>query len=477
MSVKEAAHGDAPQNQSGRWIIGIGSLILFALIGLAGYRFTAANPGPAFASVVNRMMMLACGSLIGGAVGLGLYGKSQARLRALTAQHAADQYALEQERDQMRAIVRGVAARLAEEQEQKLRILAAMGQGLIGLNAQGAIQLVNAAAERLLGWTEAELLGQPLHDRLHLPRGSEAICVPEKCVLLATLQGQVTPHETYDTFLCKGARQLPVAYRCAPVWRGEEFAGALIVFEDISERLIAARALDEYGERVAEQNEQLQDYCAELQTTQAELEAHARALTETNAQVLAANAALERLATTDGMTGLANHRAFQEQLRSLWVSEAETQASLPLSVLLIDVDHFKQYNDTYGHPAGDAVLRVVAKRMLAQVRASDLVARYGGEEFAILLPQTGGREAYRIAERLRASIAEQPFADTGASVTISLGAATVEKGRKNAIGFETPDEVIAAADRALYRAKRAGRNRICTVPPLPEEAEDTPRAA
>jgi len=166
----------------------------------------------------------------------------------------------------------------------------------------------------------------------------------------------------------------------------------------------------------------------------------------------------ERLATTDGLTGLLNRRTLATQLVAR-VREAQRYRR-PLSLLLIDVDHFKKVNDTHGHPAGDAVLRGVAAVARAQARETDLVARYGGEELAVVLPETDAAGARAIAERLRAAVESTAHAsDQGAlRVTVSVGVATWPGGGQN------PDELLTTADRALYRAKQTGRNRVESGP-------------
>jgi diguanylate cyclase (GGDEF)-like protein len=170
----------------------------------------------------------------------------------------------------------------------------------------------------------------------------------------------------------------------------------------------------------------------------------------------AANERLARLAETDGLTGLHNHRSLQQHLQR--EIERSKRNHLPLSLLMIDVDHFKQYNDRHGHPAGDEILRQLARLMDADRRTNDLCARYGGEEFVMLLVDTGKHTAAHVAERLRRHVATHdfPHADTqpGGRLAISVGVASYPTDATCAA------ELVEAADQALYQAKRQGRNRV-----------------
>ena len=168
------------------------------------------------------------------------------------------------------------------------------------------------------------------------------------------------------------------------------------------------------------------------------------------------NARLSELAITDGLTGLYNHRHFRERLTL--ELERSNRTGLPVSVLMIDVDSFKLYNDRHGHLAGDNALRGVSKVLQSGRRANDIVARYGGEEFAIVLVNVAAASAKEVAERVANQIAEFPF-EFGATqplgrLTISIGVATAP-----ADGLD-PASVLLAADRALFAAKAAGRNSV-----------------
>ncbi|MBT9494508.1 MAG: GGDEF domain-containing protein [Paucibacter sp.] len=166
------------------------------------------------------------------------------------------------------------------------------------------------------------------------------------------------------------------------------------------------------------------------------------------------------LAMKDMLTGLANRRAISDQLQST-VARAQRQGQY-LSVLMLDIDHFKRVNDNYGHQAGDVVLRAVALALQSRLRAQDQIGRFGGEEFLAILPDTSLEGALVLAEALRAAVEATPT-QWGAhriSTTISIGV------RGGAItGADTADSLVAAADAALYRAKQGGRNRVEASPP------------
>lgn len=187
----------------------------------------------------------------------------------------------------------------------------------------------------------------------------------------------------------------------------------------------------------------------ELASANARLRDHDLRLRQLNFQ-------LQQLVHTDDTTGLFNKRRLLEQL-DLEIARTKRYGEI-LSCLMLDLDHFKLINDTHGHQAGDEVLRQIGARFRQRLRVTDFVARYGGEEFTILLPCTDASGARRVAESLSSAIRNREFTIPNArvSLTISIGIACCTK-------FDRLDsqQVILEADRALYRAKRAGRDRIC----------------
>ena len=169
---------------------------------------------------------------------------------------------------------------------------------------------------------------------------------------------------------------------------------------------------------------------------------------------------LKLLGLLDPLTGIHNRRYFDERLdeeisRTLRQNKA-------LSCLFLDIDHFKQFNDVYGHHVGDLVLKEVAKLIKIQMRQSDVLARFGGEEFAVLLVQTNKRAATEIAERIRQQIAAHQISlgDSTLAVTISIGCSTLDSNAPNLVTTQASQQLLARADEALYRSKQQGRNQV-----------------
>jgi diguanylate cyclase (GGDEF)-like protein len=212
----------------------------------------------------------------------------------------------------------------------------------------------------------------------------------------------------------------------------ERVAALEILSRQVVAQLELHRVALELKQEIANRDvylEQLQGYQLELEKT---------------------NRDLQRASLTDGLTGIANRAAFDRRLEEE-VYRAKRYKT-ELSLVMIDVDKFKEYNDSFGHPAGDAVLQEVARLLRSRARPSDLVARYGGEEFAVILTTTGRDSARSVAESLRATIEGGVFPHR--AITVSAGLA--------ALGGQIadPDTLLQTADKALYAAKRAGRNRV-----------------
>jgi two-component system, chemotaxis family, response regulator WspR len=185
-----------------------------------------------------------------------------------------------------------------------------------------------------------------------------------------------------------------------------------------------------------------------------------RALRESQQQLMETNLELQRLTKIDGLTGVSNRRYFNEYMEAEW--KRAVRSKQPLSILMIDVDHFKLYNDTYGHVAGDEVLKKIAQCIkLGFRRSTDLAARYGGEEFAVILPETPFFGIQRLAEKLCKAVEALDLVHTASRsancVTISVGGATMIPQRGDSLF-----PLVDAADKCLYEAKKGGRNRAAS---------------
>jgi len=226
--------------------------------------------------------------------------------------------------------------------------------------------------------------------------------------------------------------------------------GTICVIDRAPRQLLPRKieALRALSRQVVAQLE-LRRVVAELDRGTKELQAYQRQLEGYQKLIESANASLEAQSATDSLTGVKNRRAFDQALKEELARASRESTSL--SLLLIDIDKFKPYNDEFGHPAGDAALREVAQIIAAQARPFDVVARYGGEEFVVVLPHTGVEGAVVVGERLRRAIEMAPW--TGRGITISIGASTT--------GSEFDAQaLIAQADQALYRMKKLGGNRM-----------------
>lgn len=310
------------------------------------------------------------------------------------------------------------------ESEEKFRQIATSAQdAVLMMDNDGRIAYWNAAAERIFGYTREEALGKELHSFLGAARYYESFDKSFQQFRF-TGKGAAIGKTLELAALRKDGTEFPIELSVSAVRIGDKWS-AIGIMRDITDR-----------KRMEEQ----------LHASLAEKELLVQSLHE--------------LATHDGLTGLYNHRAFYAQLED---ELARSQRSgRPASLLLLDIDHFKQVNDVHGHLAGDAVLRGLSELLVSESRTIDRVCRYGGEEVTVILPETDLETAARAAERLRAAVEAQPFdVNAGAPlhITVSIGIASFSAHADNA------QALVAAADAALYAAKQGGRNRVIRYEP------------
>jgi len=299
------------------------------------------------------------------------------------------------------------------QRERQYRLLADNGTDMVTLLGPGRRRTyVSPASERLLGWRPEELVGQDPRAFVH-PEDMEDVSAN---MALLSAQGQAPP-------VCYRARckDGTWAWVEAVGRRMQDGPGFVVTVRGAAARKAAEQALHQ------------------------------------------ANNQLQRLVTLDGLTGIGNRRCFDLVLAKEVRRAVRTR--MPLALLLIDVDRFKAYNDRYGHPAGDACLQAIAAAIAREVqRPADLAARYGGEEFAVLLPDTDTAGALGMADRVCAAVRVLGVlheAAPGGVATVSVGVAVVWPQPPGGGGGQSAADLVRLADRALYRAKAAGRDRVC----------------
>ncbi len=324
------------------------------------------------------------------------------------------------------AVARDVTEiRLSQEKFQVA--LESSPSAMIMVDEKGDIALINKETERLFGYAREELIGKSIQT-----------LVPE---------GSRKAHAGFvrDFFTQPRSRPMGEARDLAAKRKDGSLFPAQIGLNPIqtSDGFYVLSAIVDLTER-KEIEDQMQEQAQKLER---------------------ANTELFELASTDSLTELMNRRALLNQL-DIQLNLAQ-RSGRPTSLLMIDVDHFKEYNDTYGHPAGDQVLKELAGILRDTARISDFVARYGGEEFAVVLPETDMEGALKLGERFRAAAEDHPWPNR--NIAISVGAATITfTNSHQRIDPGSTSKLIADADRALYHSKQRGRNRVTHLQELAE---------
>lgn len=287
-------------------------------------------------------------------------------------------------------------------------LLLAVGEGIYGVDTQMRTTFINPAALAMLGYTAEEVLGRNPHAIFHTRHRDGRPYPFADCPLHRTLEEGRERHQE-EWFFRRDGSPLPVAMTCAPLYEDTQLTGAVVTFRDISEQ--KAREVE-----------------------------------------------LLELANTDMLTGVATRRFFyqrlQEEIRRL---SRRGRREARSALLVMDLDHFKQVNDRYGHAAGDEVLRNFARLARQALRQGDLLGRLGGEEFAALLAKEDATGALRVAERLRRVVQQSPLMTQTGPIPLTVSIGITDLQDKD----QAPEGPLKRADSALYAAKRKGRNRVC----------------
>lgn len=315
------------------------------------------------------------------------------------------------------------------EQQLARRYFAQLFQGMpvacFTYDEQGIIRDWNTEAERVYGFSAEEAIGKSIYELFCRPEDVEAT----RRVIQKVFAGESMRDLEWQDVTKNGEVRWMLTSTFPFSDADGNVLGAISANIDITERKRQQEIIEAQRDELEAQNESLRQMTARLAE---------------------ANAQMERMAATDGLTGLPNHRVFRERLwrEFLWSLENDRAMSL----LLMDIDHFKIFNDTFGHQAGDEVLRKVASVLEQHCGDRAFPARYGGEEFVAILPEMDRDAAIQFAERLRETIADTPCCYR--QITASIGVATVDLHTLNA------DSLIEEADQALYVSKHRGRNRV-----------------
>ena len=339
-------------------------------------------------------------------------------------------------------------AQLRKTENNLTKWLETLPVGIFVLNAQAQPYYMNQVAQQILGKGIVE--GAKSEDLPEIYRtyvvGTEQLYPLERQPFMRALQGESSTVD--DVEIQRMDKKIPIEVWGSPIFDDNgQLDYAIIAFQDITERNQAETTRRRFTEKLAQLNKQLEEYSHTLE----------QKVLDRTVALEEANQELQKLARLDSLTQIANRRSFDETLDLQWRILRREQ--LPLSLILCDIDYFKLYNDTYGHPAGDECLRQVALAMnRASKRPADLVARYGGEEFAVIMPNTSPDGAWHVAVEIQQEIQQLQMPHCGSPshyLTLSIGISSV-------IPNQTcyPETLIHSADEALYEAKEQGRNRI-----------------
>jgi diguanylate cyclase (GGDEF)-like protein/PAS domain S-box-containing protein len=317
--------------------------------------------------------------------------------------------------------------------------------GILYLTHKGHIKDCNRFVSELIGFPREEIIGSFFTKFIKSSEEKQLIKDFEK---LYTSGAEIRGKQC--KVISKDKKDIVIEHSTRLITRKGHKVGALMAFVDITEK----KALEE---ALVSKNIELQKTLDKITRMKNDLEVRAVELHNATEKLKELNATLSLLSITDGLTGIYNHRYFQDRL-SQEANRVKRYKEDHLSLLMLDIDDFKEVNDSFGHQNGDVVLKNLARLLAENVRNIDIVARYGGEEFAVILPKTDSQHAYLAGKRIKDAISAAPIPiekkGIKVNITVSIGTATIEDGSGDA------QDLIRMADHALYKAKAKGKNRI-----------------
>jgi diguanylate cyclase (GGDEF)-like protein/PAS domain S-box-containing protein len=291
-------------------------------------------------------------------------------------------------------------------------ILESAAEGIVGLDAEGSVSFANPAAAELLGWQAGELRGRNIHDVVHGGRREAPPHQVDQCPVFLSLTSGSVQHTEDDVFWRQDGASFPVHYTSSPIVERGALTGAVLTFNDVTER---------------------KRFEAQLQY----------------------------LADHDPVTGLFNRRRFEQELTRHVAYDARYGTGG--AVLALDLDNFKHVNDTLGHKAGDEVITRVARGIRDRIRETDTLARLGGDEFAVLLPQSSAEQAQAVARTIIDTVRGQPVTVGGQQIRVTASIGITTFGNREGVNCE---QLLVEADVAMYDAKAAGRDGVALYTPM-----------
>jgi diguanylate cyclase (GGDEF)-like protein/PAS domain S-box-containing protein len=333
---------------------------------------------------------------------------------------------------------------LEEEQYKFSELFDLSPIGLLYISPRGTIIDSNEFVCRIMGYDKEEIRGSEF-SKFVVPHEEQRLRQEFGALFLkgAGIQKQQCMLRT------KQGADITIEYNVQVISRKGRNVRALMVFSDITDK-------KELETELLEKNAEMEKTLWEMAEVKDALEARAGELIRATEELQVLNEKLNQLSITDGLTEIYNHRHFQDRL-SDEVERVQRNRDGVISLLILDIDDFKRYNDTYGHQCGDMVLKQLAGILKSSVRNIDILARYGGEEFAVILPNANVQEAAKVAQRICESVRSTPFSfggGTSVKVTVSIGVGSLTHGKAEKA------ELIQKADNALYAAKAKWKDRV-----------------